>query len=62
MTTIFYEQTVSPKVAETIASDLKLKTDVLDPLETLSDDSRGSDYVEVMKSNLESLREANGCK
>ncbi len=62
VTTIFYEQTVSPKVAETIASDLKLKTDVLDPVETLSDGSRGSDYVEVMKSNLESLRKANSCK
>ncbi len=61
LTTIFYETAVSPKVAETIASDLGLTTDVLDPIETLSQDSRGSDYIEVMHSNLDSLRKANGC-
>ncbi len=61
LTTIFYETAVSPKVAETIASDLGLATDVLDPIETLSQDSRGSDYIEVMHSNLDSLRKANGC-
>lgn len=62
LTTIFYEQAVSPKVSETIAKDLGLQTDVLDPLETLSDNSRGKDYVEVMHSNLDSLRKANSCK
>lgn len=62
LTTIFYETAVSPKVAETIAEDLGLTTDVLDPLGTLSDDSRGADYIEVMTSNLEALRRANGCQ
>lgn len=62
VTTIFYETAVSPKVSEAIASDLGLATDVLDPVETLSSDSRGSDYIEVMNSNLDSLRKANGCQ
>lgn len=62
LTTIFYETAVSPKLAQTIASDLGLKTDVLDPLETLSSESRGDDYIQVMTANLTSLREANGCQ
>lgn len=61
VTTIFYEHAVSPKVAETIANDLGLITDVLDPVATLSDSSRGSDYLEVMRSNLASLKTANNC-
>lgn len=61
VTTIFYETTVSPAVAESIAGDLKLKTDVLDPLEGLSPDSKGSNYFEVMNSNLNALKAANAC-
>lgn len=61
VTTIFTETAASPKVAESIAGDLGLTTQVLDPLETLSPDSDGSDYVEVMHSNLERLRAANRC-
>ncbi|MFT4296373.1 MAG: zinc ABC transporter substrate-binding protein [Micropruina sp.] len=61
VTTIFFETLVSPTVAKSIAGDLKLATDVLDPLEGLTKESRGSDYIEVMKSNLSSLQKANGC-
>lgn len=61
VTTIFFETLVSPVVAESIAGDLGLKTDVLDPLEGLTPESRGSDYLEVMRSNLASLRTANQC-
>jgi zinc transport system substrate-binding protein len=61
VTTIFYETLVSPAVAEAVAQDLGLKTDVLDPLEGITDTSRGSDYLSVMRSNLTALRTANGC-
>ncbi len=61
VTTIFFETLVSPVVSESIAGDLGLKTDVLDPLEGLTAESRGSDYLEVMRSNLASLRTANQC-
>lgn len=62
LTTIFYETSVSSKVAEVMATDLGLVVDVLDPLETLSPNSRGADYIEVMNSNLAALAKANGCQ
>lgn len=62
VTTIFYETLVSPAVAQAIAGDLGLKTDVLDPIEGITDQSRGGDYLAVMRSNLEALRKANECR
>ena len=62
ITTIFYETLVSPAVAKSIAGDLGLRTDVLDPIEGITDQSRGSDYLAVMRSNLTALRTANGCQ
>lgn len=59
VTTIFTETLVNPKVAETLAADLGIKTAVLDPLEGLVDDS--SDYEKVMRQNLEALRSALSC-
>lgn len=61
VTTIFYETLVSPAVAQSIARDLGLATDVLDPIEGITESSRGSDYLAVMRSNLSALRAANGC-
>ncbi len=61
ITTIFFETLVSDAVARAIADDLDLKTDVLDPLEGIIATSRGSDYLEVMESNLAALRTANEC-
>ena len=62
VTTIFYETLVSPDVAKSIAGDLGLKTDVLDPVEGITPESRGTDYLAVMRSNLTSLTAANGCR
>jgi len=62
VTTIFYETLVSPAVAESIAGDLRLKTDVLDPIEGITAQSKGQDYLAVMEANLRSLRSANGCR
>ena len=61
LTTIFFETLASPALAQAIADDLGLETDVLDPLEGITDQSRGNDYSEVMASNLVALRKANGC-
>lgn len=61
ITTIFYETLASPAVAESIAGDLGLRIDVLDPLEGITSVSRGSDYLAVMRSNLAALQRANGC-
>jgi len=61
LTTVFFETLVSPDYANTLATDLGLRTDVLDPIEGLSSASRGTDYLQIMASNLTALREANGC-
>lgn len=59
VTTIFFETLVSPKLADTVAKDLGLKTAVLDPLEGVKDPSK-DDYLTVMKQNLANLRAALG--
>jgi zinc transport system substrate-binding protein len=62
VTTVFFETLASDKTARTVAGDSGLRTDVLDPLEGITDKSRGRDYIEVMRSNLDALRTALGAK
>ncbi|MFI6682174.1 metal ABC transporter substrate-binding protein [Streptomyces sp. NPDC050485] len=62
VTTVFYETLVSDKTAKTLASDASLKTDVLDPIEGITDKSKGTDYFSVMRSNLTALTTALGAK
>ncbi|MFF0742438.1 metal ABC transporter substrate-binding protein [Streptomyces sp. NPDC004111] len=62
VSTVFFETLASDKTAATLAKDTGLKTDVLDPLEGITDKSRGSDYIEVMRSNLVALKKALGAK
>lgn len=61
VTTIFFETLVSDTVAKSIAGDLGLKAAVLDPIEGITSTSAGTNYLEVMASNLTALREANQC-
>src|SRR5688572_3920212 len=61
LSTIFYETLVSPAVAQAIADDLGLATDVLDPVEGITSQSRGQDYLSVMYANLSALRKAGSC-
>ncbi|KAF6614256.1 MULTISPECIES: metal ABC transporter substrate-binding protein [Paenibacillus] len=58
--TIFFETLVDPKVAETVATEIGSKTDVLNPLEGLTDEDKQKnlDYLGVMKNNLEALKKA----
>ncbi|SFC01249.1 metal ABC transporter substrate-binding protein [Streptomyces aidingensis] len=60
VTTVFFETLVSDETARTLAGDLGLETAVLDPLEGITEDSPGADYLEVMRANLEALRKALG--
>lgn len=62
VTTVFFETLASDKTAKTLAKDTGLKTDVLDPLEGITDKSKGDDYIEVMQSNLAALQKALGAK
>ena len=59
-TTIFFETLVSPKVAQSMASEVGAKTAVLDPLEGI-EAGAAADYVSVMRTNLATLRTALGC-
>ncbi|MCC9704317.1 metal ABC transporter substrate-binding protein [Streptomyces sp. MNU76] len=62
VTTVFYETLVSDKTAKTIAADANLKTDVLDPIEGITEKSRGKDYFAVQEANLKALQTALGAK
>jgi zinc transport system substrate-binding protein len=54
---IFFEELVSPKVAETVADAIGAETRVLSPIEGLDGEAQaaGDDYFSVMRQNLESL-------
>lgn len=57
---IFFEELVSPKIAETIADAIGAKTDILNPLEGLSKEqlAAGDDYFSIMRQNLEAIKAA----
>lgn len=57
---IFFEELVSPKVAQTIAEEAGAQTMVLNPIEglTAEQEENGKDYISLMKDNLEALQKA----
>jgi len=60
---IFFESLISPKLSETIASEVGAKTLTLDPIEGIADNDikQGKDYFTVMQQNLKSLQLALQC-
>ncbi|MBM7564883.1 metal ABC transporter substrate-binding protein [Paenibacillus sacheonensis] len=58
--TIFFETLVEPKVARVVADEIGAATDVLNPLEGLTDEEKQNnlDYIGVMKNNLAALQKA----
>lgn len=60
ITTIFSEELIDPKVAQTLASDLGIQTASLDTLENQTDPSM--DYTAVMKKNIATLHTALECQ
>jgi zinc transport system substrate-binding protein len=58
VTTIFFEELVSPRVAESLAREVGAQTAVLSPLEGPPEQG---DYLDAMRANLESLRTALDC-
>ncbi len=61
VTTVFSEELVSPRVADALAREAGVRTDVLDPLEGLAEGDAGATYFTVMDANLAKLRAALGC-
>lgn len=58
--TIYLEVNVSPRVLEALAADLGVEVAVLDPIATLNDPS--SDYLKLMRKNLETLQKGQNCQ
>jgi zinc transport system substrate-binding protein len=60
---VFTETLVSPRIADTLAREAGVRTDVLDPLEGLTDAeiSHGANYITVMDRNLAKLARALEC-
>ncbi len=61
ITTVFGERLVSPELAQSLADDMGVKSEILDPIEGLSSETADDDYLSLMRDNLAALREANGC-
>ena len=58
VTTIFFEELVSPRTAESLAREVGAKAVVLSPLEGPPEDG---DYFSAMRANLKTLQTALGC-
>jgi zinc transport system substrate-binding protein len=58
--TIFTETLVSPKVAQTLATEAGVRTATLDPVEGVAEGTR-DDYLSIMRRNLATLRTALDC-
>ncbi|MCL1876882.1 zinc ABC transporter substrate-binding protein [Candidatus Saccharibacteria bacterium] len=58
ITYVFFEENVSPKLAETLAREIGAKTLLLSPIEN----PENQDYFEAMRANLTNLRTALECK
>jgi zinc transport system substrate-binding protein len=61
---IFFESLVSPRLADTIATETGAKTLVFDPIEGLSstEQKQGKNYLTIQEQNLANLRTALACK
>ncbi len=59
--TVYAENLVSPDLAQTVAREAGARVAVLDPLEGITQASRGRNYLEVMRANLATLRAGQEC-
>ena len=58
LSVIFYEELVSPASAETLATEVGARTEVLSPLESAPEEG---DYFTAMRRNMQALKEALSC-
>jgi len=61
--TIFYESLISSSAAEALASSLNAKTDILNPVEGLTDEeiSNGITYISAQRDNIKKIAEVLRC-
>ena len=58
VTTVFFEELLSPRTAESLAREIGASVEVLNPLEGPPE---SGDYLTAMRTNLDALRAALGC-
>lgn len=59
--TVYTETLVASDIADTVAAEAGVQTAVLDPIEGLTDASAGSDYLEVMRTNIDTVLTGQAC-
>lgn len=62
-TIIYFEELVTPRMAEIVAEEVGAQTRVLSPIEGIaaSEAAEGADYLTLMRENLVNLREGMRC-
>lgn len=59
--TVYTETLANPAITRTLASETGAIAAVLDPIEGLGKDAAGRDYLDIMRSNLQTLKKGQGC-
>lgn len=64
ITTVFFEEFASDKVAKSIAKEANVKTDALRPVEniTVAESKKGIGYIDIMRDNLVKLKASMDCQ
>jgi zinc transport system substrate-binding protein len=62
VSTIYAETLTSPAIAETLARETGAKVAILDPIEGITKESKGANYLEIMRSNLATLKVGQQCQ
>ena len=60
--TIYTEPLASPRVAQVIARETGAQTAILDPIEGINEASAGTDYLAIMRANLDTLVKGQQCQ
>lgn len=62
ITTVFGERLAPPRLTQTLADDMGVRTAILDPIEGLTDETATEDYLSLMEQNLAAIEDANACR
>ena len=62
ITTIFFESFVSDKIIKSIAKDMNVKVDVLQPLGNITKEEIGKSYIDIMDTNIQKIAKALECQ
>lgn len=62
ISTVYTEPLVPRDLADTVARDSGADVAVLDPIGGVTEESAGSDYFEIMRSNRDAVVEGQGCR